>query len=143
MVPSLADQLYVIGSSSGSAATAVIIVLSPEITSAGLAAILEIAGDWFGTGAGGGTGGGAGAAQALPKMAARANTATTVTRLPLEILILNTPPFYLIIRHIYYYFHLFITVTSLERFSYRVCVIKTSTMKLFRLYGYLTASVMI
>jgi hypothetical protein len=95
MVPSLADQLNVIGSSSGSAATAVIIVLSPEITSAGLAAILEIAGDWFGTGAGGGTGGGAGAAQALPKMAARANTATTVTRLPLEILILNTPPFYL------------------------------------------------
>jgi hypothetical protein len=71
----------------------VIVVLSSETTSAGLAVTFEIAGDWFGTGAGGGAGGGTGAAQALPKMAAITNTATTATKLPLVILILNSPPF--------------------------------------------------
>jgi hypothetical protein len=68
-------------------------MLDPEIPSAGLAVTFEITGDWFGTGAGGGTGGGAGAAQALPKIATTAKTATTATKLPLEILILNSPPF--------------------------------------------------
>jgi hypothetical protein len=71
----------------------VIVVLSPETTSAGLAVTFEITGDWLGSGTGGGTGGGAGAAQALPKMAATANTATTENKLPLEIAILNSPPF--------------------------------------------------
>jgi hypothetical protein len=59
-----------------------------------LAVIFEITGDWFGLVTGCGTvGGAAGAAQALPKMAAIANTATTANKLPLEIAILNSPPF--------------------------------------------------
>jgi hypothetical protein len=58
-----------------------------------LAVTFEITGDWLGWVTGGVTGGGAGAAQALPKMAAIANIATTATKLPLEILILNSPPF--------------------------------------------------
>jgi hypothetical protein len=68
-------------------------VLSSETTSAGLAVTFEITGDWLGTGGGGVTGGGAGAAQALPKMATIAKTATTATRLPLEIFILIHPLF--------------------------------------------------
>jgi hypothetical protein len=64
-----------------------IVVLFPVTISAGFAVTFDITGDWLGSGAGGGNGVGAGAAQALPKMAAIANTATIETRLPLEILI--------------------------------------------------------
>jgi hypothetical protein len=93
MVPPLADQFKVTGSSSGSATTAVMVVLPPATTCGGFAVIPEITGDRFAfCGGGGGGGAAAGAAQA-PKIAAITRISAVVSRRPLDFLIANHTPF--------------------------------------------------